>query len=495
MSITTSDITLEKALPGSLRAGVARREITICREGVAVHDPLFVKSLVLDDGKTPLVIIAMDAVAIGGIADVRDDFLSRLRLRIEEDLGIPGAHVLVNASHTHPANNILCDDADLLERVFDTVRQAQAERVAVRVGAGRGEEDRIIINRTLRLKDGRAWTIRHSNPCPPDEDVEALGPIDPEIGLLKIDRLDGSTLAVVYNYACHTLIGVPSGAVTANFCGFASEVIENQLAGATALFLQGAAGDVTEVLYKDVSRPRDARPLGILLGLSVLEGLKSIRTGPAEITIINEPLELPRRTDSDQRIAELEKERDALLESLRFTSLNIKSFIPLYFKHLMDPAHPADYSYRYLQEKQIGIDDLRCLDVENRRNMDKYLRNIRAMEALTQLVDNLETLKKHRAENLQAGGASIRTEVLGVRIGEFVLITSATEVLTEISLNIKEASPYPHTFIAAFTNGYVHYGAPAGDYARGGYEVMECLLAPEWQALFETKAADVLRRL
>ena len=252
---------------------------------------------------------------------------------------------------------------------------------------------------------------------------------------------------------------------------------------------------MTEVLYKDVSRPRDARPLGILLGLSVLAGLKGIQTGLADIAFLNEPLDLPRRTDSDERIAELEKERDALLASLRFTSLNIKSFIPLYVKHLMDPAHPADYSYRYLQEEQRGVDDLRCLDAENRGSLDKYLRNIRAMEALTQLVDNLETLKKHRAENLQAGGAPIPTEVLGVRIGEFVLITSATEVLTEISLNIKKASPHPHTFIAAFTNGYVHYGAPAGDYARGGYEVMECLLAPEWQALFETKAADMLRRL
>ncbi len=65
-------------------------------------------------------------------------------------------------------------------------------------GTGRGHEDRIIINRTLRVKNGLAWTVRHSNPCPPDEDVESLGPIDPEIGLLRVDRLDGGPLAVVY---------------------------------------------------------------------------------------------------------------------------------------------------------------------------------------------------------------------------------------------------------------------------------------------------------
>ncbi len=479
----------------SLKAGVARCEITVCDKDIPVNDPLFAKTLILHDGTTAVVIITMDAVAIGGIADVRDDFLPRLRHRIESELGLPASHVLVNASHTHPTNHLVCDDADLLERVFTTVREACEALEPARVGTGRGQEDRIIINRTLRLKNGLAWTVRHSNPCPPDEDVESLGPIDPEIGLLRVDRLDGSPLAVVYNYACHTLIGVPSGAITANFCGFASEVIEENLPGAIALFLQGAAGDVTEVLYKDVTRPRDARPLGMMLGLSVLKAVREIQTAPAAIKVINEPLELPRRTDSAARIVDLEKERDELLASLRFSSLNLKSFIPLYLKHLADPDHPADYSYRYLQEEQRGADDLRSMDRENRRFLDKYLHNIRAMEALTQVVDNLETLKKHRAENEAAGGKPIPTELMGVRVGDFVLLTSATEVLTEISLNIKRASPHPHTFIAAFTNGYLHYGAPASDYPRGGYEVMECLLAPEWQEVFEKKAAEVLARL
>jgi hypothetical protein len=484
-----------KDMAGGLMAGVARSEITLREEGVPVNDPLYAKTLVIGKGGTTLVIVTMDAVAIGAIADVRDDFLPRLRARIEGELGLPAANVLVNASHTHPTNRLVCEDGELLERVYGTVRDAHASMEPVRVGSGRGHEDRIIINRTLRLKDGRAWTVRHSNPCPPDEDVLELGPIDPEIGLLKVDRLDGRTLAVVYNYACHTLIGVPSGAITANFCGFASEVIEENLDGAMALFLQGAAGDVTEVLYKDVTRARDARPLGMMLGLSVLKAVREIETSDAEIQVLNESVELPRRTDSDQRIAELEKERDELLASLRFTSLNIKTFVPLYIKYLSDPVHPADYSYRYLQEEQRGVDDLKWLDADNRRNLEKYLRNVRAMEALTQLVDNLETLKKHRAENEEAGGKPIPTEMMGVKIGDFTLLTSATEVLTETSLKIKKASPHGQTFIAAFTNGYLHYGAPASDYPRGGYEVMECLLAPEWEGIFERKALEILGKL
>ena len=97
----------------------------------------------------------------------------------------------------------------------------------VKVGEGSGYENRITMNRTLRLKNGKHWTIRHSNPCPPDEDVAEVGPIDPEIGILRVDRIDGRPLAVVYNFSCHPLFGDAKGSVTANFPGVASKVIED----------------------------------------------------------------------------------------------------------------------------------------------------------------------------------------------------------------------------------------------------------------------------
>ena len=69
------------------------------------------------------------------------------------------------------------------------------------------------------------------------------------------------------------------------------------------------------------------------------------------------------------------------------------------------------------------------------------------------------------------------------------------EVLVEVGLNVKEASPYEHTFMAAFSNGYIQYGPPAADYDKGGYEVTECLLAPQWQKIYEKKANEIIRRL
>ncbi len=481
---------------GPLRAGVARSDITTSDANVVVHDPLYAKALVLDDGDTQVVIIAMDVVAIGGISDVSDDFLPNLRGRIEAELGIPGGNVLVNASHTHPPGRLLCDDAEQVDRTFDAVSRAMGNMTAVRAGVGVGYENRIQINRTLRLRDGRGWTIRQAHPCPWDEEVAELGPVDPEIGILRLDRMDGRPLAVVYNFACHPLIGVPGGAVTANYPGFASGVIEEHLGNETmALFLQGAGGDVTEVLYKDVNRPRDSEPIGTVLGLSVLKTLRDIQTSDARLSVASETVALPRRTDILERLGELEQEQNELLATLSSTSLNFRAFLPLYIKYALNPDYPSDYSYRYLHAEEIGTDELTELDKWNRQNLAKYLSNIQAMEKLARIQSDMGTLKWHKAFNDASGEATIAAEVQGIRIGDCVLITSPAEVLTEVGLNVKRASPHEHTFVVAFSNGYVHYGAPAGDYSLGGYEVTECLLAPEWQQVYEDAAARVLSQL
>ena len=49
-------------------------------------------------------------------------------------------------------------------------------------------------NRRLLLKDGREADVRHAYSLPPDEAVAGAGPIDPEIGILRLDRTDGRPL-------------------------------------------------------------------------------------------------------------------------------------------------------------------------------------------------------------------------------------------------------------------------------------------------------------
>jgi hypothetical protein len=477
-----SDFSKQKTCNKILRAGVGKRDITTDAPGVRINDPLYAKALVLDDGETKIVIITMDVTAIGGrkisagmLPDVGEEFLPELRHRIQEKLNIPGLNILVNASHTHPAGRMLCDDDEQIDRVYDAVSRAIQNMTAVRIGAGAGFEDRISMNRTVTLKNGKHWTLRHTNPSPRDEDIASTGPVDHKIGILRIDRLDGTPLAVIYNFATHLLFGDPEGSVTANIPGYASKMIEETLGhDAMAFFIQGAAGDVMDVNYKNFSCPRDVETFGLMLGGSTLAAYSKIETKDAKLKLIAEVITVPRRTDIPEQIALLQAEQQQLLTSLHGLTLNFKSFLAV-------------------SQSQVEIGS--GMDALNRRNIDKYLKNIDAMEKLARIQDKIATLLKHQKLNEASGEATIEMELQGIKIGDCVLISSPLELLTEIGLNIKKFSPYEYTFIAAYSNGYVHYGAPASYYDKGGYEVTECFIAPEWQQIFEDKVNEIINRL
>ena len=476
-----------------LQAGVARVEITD-REAGPVHDPSYVKALVLKDDSRTVVIVTVDAVAIGEIGRIGNDYLSKVRSQLQKELGIPPANVIINASHCH---SVVRQDTDLL--TVQAVKEAWKSMVPVKAGAGTGHEDRISENRRLKMKDGSEVDMRRAYSMPRDEDVAGVGPIDPQIGLLRIDREDGKPLAVLYNFACHPIMNPPGTGNTADFTGVASKVIEEALGdGALALFVQGCGGDINPVRYKDVQHPPSAEPLGNMLGLSVMRTLKKIETKPGvELKIISEIIALPRGADLERRIAAIQAEQAKLLQSLKPTDINFKTFLPLFVQHTMSPDFPSLYSQGYLHDKSLGKDDLTRLDAANRKNLDAYLENIHVMEWLTRLNVNLALLRKHLAQNQAAGRPTLDVEIAGVRIGDFVMVTFPGELTVEIGLNIKRSAPAPFTFVAGYCNGYIYYTPTAKQRDNTGYaqEDCDCLVAPEWQKLFETKALEILKKL
>ncbi|MYD59585.1 MAG: hypothetical protein F4W91_00935 [Gemmatimonadetes bacterium] len=480
------------AISRNLLAGVAKVVITDPEAGPA-NDPLYVKALVLRSGAETAVIVTVDVVAIAEIGSIKNDFLANVRSQLNRELNLDPARILINASHCHGK---VC--ADVEARTVQAVVEAWQNMVPVSVGAGTGCEDRIMENRRLVLKNGREADVRHAYSLPPDEKIASVGPVDPEIGILRLDREDGETLAVVFNFACHPILEVPSRENTADISGFASRVIEDNLSEDTiALFLQGCGGDVNPILYKDVNNPRDAEILGNMLGLSTLQGLKRIRSSEGgELKVIRETIELP-RADLAGRIESLQAEQIQLLGALKGTSLNLKTFIPLYVKYNLSRDFPSYYSHRYLHEEMMGRDGLKKLDAENRENMNRYIENIYAMEQLTGIQINLDLLKKHQARNVAAGERTIEVEMMGLRVGEFVLVTFPSELSVEIGLNIKKKSPHKFTFVAGVTNGYIYYTPTAEQLEnRGGaQEDSDCMLAPEWQMIFEDKVGKILALL
>ena len=88
-------------------------------------------------------------------------------------------------------------------------------------------------------------------------------------------------------------------------------------------------------------------------------------------------------------------------------------------------------------------------------------------------------------------------EMTALRIGDFRLVTFPGELTVEIGLNLKRRAPGPFPFVAGYCNGYLYYLPTAQQRANTGYaqEDCDCLVAPEWQQFFETKALELLRKL
>ena len=475
-----------------LHAGAAVQSLMTDRPSAAVHDPLYAKAVVFGSGSTRIAVVGTD------LGSASDKLVADVRQLVQERVAIPPGNVLINASHNHRTHGQVAKDA--AERIAQAVSRAAESMVPVKIGTCKGREDRITMNRRLQLKGGKEWTIRRANPSPRDEDVTGVGPMDPEIGILRVDRVDGGTLAVLYNFACHPYAGVPDGGATADLPGFASRVVEDGLSGddTVALFLQGAAGDITPIRYKDWHAPSHTEQFGTMLGLSVLDAArKAVMTDDSRLQVLTETMALPRRTDLEQCLAAVEAEQEEILQFFTGTygtetSLNFKTFLPLYLKHLVDPEFPSYASHLYMQEKKIGRDDLRHLDADNRQRIGKYLESIHNMERLIRL-RNKRRLIKERIEEGEEG--PLQAEVQVIRIGDFVLVTFPGEAFCEVGLDVKKRSPFEFTFLAAYSNGSIGYAPTVDAYGRGSYEDTLTRLAPEWQAIYEKKVLEMIRKL
>jgi hypothetical protein len=489
LAVVTLLLAVGAARGSELQAGAAKVEITD-RAG-PVNDPLYAKALVLKNESATVVLITIDAVAIGEIGRIGNTFLAEVRGQLEKELGIPSASVVINASHCH---GLVRNDTAAL--TVQAVKQAWQRLAPAKVGAGTSQEDRISENRRLRMKDGSEVDMRRAYSLPRDADVESVGPIDPEIGLLRIDRADGRPLAALYQFACHPIMNPPSKGNSADFPGFASKLIEESLGeGAIALFVQGCGGDINPVRYKDVLRPPDAEPLGNALGSSALRGLRKIETkANAPLQIVSRNLALPRAADYEHRISAIETEQKKLLQSLTPTDINFKTFLPLLLQQKLSPDFPSFYSQGYLHDQARGREELAKLDAANRKSVEAYLANIDTMERLTRLNVNLALLRMHLAQTQAAKKPTLDVELVALRIGDFRLVTFPGELTVEIGLGLKKRAPTPLTFISGYTNGYIYYLPTEKQRGNTGYaqEDCDCLVAPEWQEQFETAALEIL---
>lgn len=81
------------------------------------------------------------------------------------------------------------------------------------------------------------------------------------------------------------------------------------------------------------------------------------------------------------------------------------------------------------------------------------------------------------------------------RVGDIAFVGLGGEVLTEIGMSIKAASPYKHTFVITHCNGAAGYLPPEHLYVEGGYEISTSPFAPKAADMVVKQAVKMLHEL
>jgi len=236
----------------TLRAATAKADITPAgaellwgyedRQAPATGmlDPLYARVLVLEAGERRLALVTLDLGRSFGAAS-----FARLRDSAKRSSGI--SCLLVAASHTHSAPVIRDEYKDgppawertALEKIERAIEQAAKSLEPARIGTGTGVA--YIGHNRLRLNtDGSvSWFERNLTRIP-------TSPVDPTVSVIRVDRADGSPMAVLTNYACHPVVfGSDNLRYSADFPGVMNRVVEEKVGGRVlSFFLQGAPGDI-----------------------------------------------------------------------------------------------------------------------------------------------------------------------------------------------------------------------------------------------------------
>jgi|SRR5581483_8542597 len=407
-----------------------------------VHDDLHARALVIDDGTSQAAVVSCDLVGVDR------HLTARVRELASEATGIPAAHIMVAATHTHAGSAGLHPrrDAPLFETtarmIAGAVASAHAARRPAVLKAGAGSVDSVSQNRRA-----------------PD------GPKDDALRVLLFDAPDHREppVACVVNFACHaTVLYATNMEVSADYPGAAVATVR-ELTGAPALFLNGACGDVNPSwVEQDFA---EAERVGRIVGAEASRRALELR-----------PLGHEHRT-WNIRWDELTPNRPpgAMLEphirvASRTVELPVRRFEP-------EPAY---------RERLARLDaDLRALpagDIARRRQL-------------------MEQITRYRTEVDVAARAGASPRVLHAEVQAIALAPGCAvlglpgEFFAETGAAIRKAAGIEHLLLACYANHYLYYVVPPAEFARGGYEAGVAIVDETAEARILEAAAAVLREV
>jgi hypothetical protein len=430
------------------RAGADRTDVTpelgvvivgnfVTPASTHVHDPLYARTLVLDDGTTRLAFVVVDNV---GLPRFVCDAAKRL---IRERTGLPPANVLISSTHTHSAGSArdrvgggtdeIRDGFEttvpplgpyqrfLATRIADSVRNALQRLEPAKIGWGAGSAPAHVFNRRWHVQSeelrrnpfGGMDAVRMNPPATnPAELIKPAGPTDPEIVFLSVQAANGRPLALLANYSLHYVGGTVAGALSADYFGMFAERLRELLGGDAAaapfvgIMANGTSGDVNNIDFR--ARPVPAAPYE-----------KMRRVGEAVAA------EVHRAYGNVVHVPWVKL--DARLEEVRLATRRPSAELVAYAQSRLAPAagkawHP---------------------------NEKLYARHVlRAAE----------------------GPTEVDVPVQAIRVGDVGIAALPIEVFAETGLELKVKAPWAKAFTVSIANGAYGYMPTPAQHQLGGYE-------------------------
>ncbi len=279
------------------RASVVKIDITpdrpqwllgyAARQSTGVHDPLFHRIVALDDGRTQFYLVSTD------IALFSPAFYDEFCAELKKQTGIERKSVWWTVTHTHSAPELgppglakafLAGRYDhepdweyakaVKQKLIDGIVEAKGKLAParLRVGTTRSTAN---INRRSRDPNGKIYLGLN-----PD------GPVDRQVGLLRLDRPDGTPIALIANYAMHgTVLGGKNQLISGDAPGTVAAYVEQKL-GAPMLYINGATGDIAPIysVYDDFKRVRIAE-FNVLLGDRIVQAMNTLPASAAAVKL------------------------------------------------------------------------------------------------------------------------------------------------------------------------------------------------------------------
>jgi hypothetical protein len=407
------------------------------QKATGMHDDLHARSIAVE-GSNGVSVVLMTVSIVGMNGEIGE----YIRQGVSAKTGIPADNVVISCTQTHSGPTLGGGSENYLpyfeRQCIASAVKAWESRAPGRIGIG---STRVMELGSRRLLYG------------------GIHP-DPEVGIIKIEDMNGTLRGVAFNYGCHpSALDWRNTLYSEDWPYYAISNVKKQVGDTVwTAFFAGPEGNINVGYQSELSAVGVDMPVrshwyieikGKQMSDAVTAALPSIKTSAsADVKAVREKCIYPTRESYPVTLEQARRDAEEAKTALAAA------------------------------EKQPGLEGTRILD-------DLHVRVFSAGQRLS------------AAQRFYSGNfpPSVTLEHQAVRIGDAVFVTFAGELFAEIGLRIKEESPLEKTFVLGDAPGPEEYLPTAKEFIEGDYEVDGSIYSPRAEQVCVDACRGVINRV